>query len=152
MAMSPSQQATDDEQIRILSIVYYVFAGLSAVGGCLPFIHVFVGILFLVNPPQVEGPNPFPAEFFGMMFVVFGLFVILCCWAIAILQFLTARSLANRTRHSLCVIASAISCLFVPLGTILGVFSLIVLMRPSVKEQFEAALTAFEESTPGESD
>jgi hypothetical protein len=31
---------------------------------------------------------------------------------------------------------AAISCIFMPFGTVLGVFTIIVLLRPSVKELF----------------
>jgi hypothetical protein len=34
---------------------------------------------------------------------------------------------------------AAIACMFMPFGTILGVFSIIVLVRPSVKSLFDAA-------------
>jgi hypothetical protein len=34
---------------------------------------------------------------------------------------------------------AAIACMFMPFGTVLGVFTIIVLMRPSVKELFAAA-------------
>ena len=34
---------------------------------------------------------------------------------------------------------AAIACMFMPFGTVLGVFTIIVLMRPSVKERFAPA-------------
>jgi len=46
------------------------------------------------------------------------------------------RCLSRRKNHLLCLIVAGVSCLFVPMGTVLGVFSIIVLMRPSVKELF----------------
>jgi len=36
-----------------------------------------------------------------------------------------------------CLIVAGIICIFMPLGTILGVFTIIVLVRPSVKAMFE---------------
>jgi hypothetical protein len=37
---------------------------------------------------------------------------------------------------------AAIACLFMPLGTILGVFTIIVLIRPNVKALFEQSAPA----------
>jgi hypothetical protein len=37
-----------------------------------------------------------------------------------------------------CLVVAGVSCLFMPFGTILGVLSLIVLNRPSVKLLFSA--------------
>jgi hypothetical protein len=36
-------------------------------------------------------------------------------------------------------VIAAISCLLVPLGTVLGIFTILVLVRPSVKERFGVA-------------
>jgi hypothetical protein len=36
-----------------------------------------------------------------------------------------------------CLVMASITCMFMPFGTVLGVFTLIVLMRPSVKPLFE---------------
>jgi hypothetical protein len=47
------------------------------------------------------------------------------------------RSLAARKRYTFCIIVAAISCTFFPLGTALGVFTILVLSRPSVKALFE---------------
>ena len=36
-----------------------------------------------------------------------------------------------------CLVMAGIECLFMPFGTVLGVFTIIVLMRESVKEMFK---------------
>jgi hypothetical protein len=43
---------------------------------------------------------------------------------------------------------AAIACMLMPFGTVLGVFTIIVLMRPSVKELFAAA-GSFAAPAPG---
>ena len=35
-----------------------------------------------------------------------------------------------------CLVVAAVECIFMPFGTVLGVFTIIVLMRPGVKERF----------------
>ena len=49
---------------------------------------------------------------------------------------LAGRELARHGGYTYCLIVAAIECLFMPFGTALGVLTLIVLMRPSVKAQF----------------
>ena len=39
-------------------------------------------------------------------------------------------------RYLLCMIVAGLACLFTPIGTILGVFTLVVLLRPQVKAAF----------------
>ena len=64
-----------------------------------------------------------------------GLFLVFAV-AYALALFLAARFLAQRRRHTFCVVVAAISCTFTPVGTVLGVFTLIVLFRPSVRLLF----------------
>ena len=42
----------------------------------------------------------------------------------------------KQRHHTLCVVAAAFCCLSFPLGTILGVFSLVVLMKEEAKQLF----------------
>jgi hypothetical protein len=35
-----------------------------------------------------------------------------------------------------CLVVAGIECIFMPFGTVLGVFTIIVLMRPSVRNLF----------------
>ena len=72
----------------------------------------FVVLLLLVAPPAS-----------GMVFSV-------------TLIFLAGRFLAQRRHHTFCVTMAAVQCLFMPFGTILGVFTIVVLNRPSVKQLF----------------
>jgi hypothetical protein len=49
------------------------------------------------------------------------------------------RSLARRKRYLFCLIVAGTMCVMCnPLGTVLGVFTIVVLLRPSVKELFGA--------------
>ena len=46
------------------------------------------------------------------------------------------RSLQQRTRYLYCLVMAGVECIFMPFGTVLGVFTIIVLMRDSVKPLF----------------
>ena len=39
-----------------------------------------------------------------------------------------------------CLVMGAVACMFMPVGTVLGVFTIVVLMKPSVKELFGEAV------------
>ena len=126
----------DAEHLRILSICWYVLAGLAAVFGCVPFIHVTLGVLMLTHSSAFGGGRGDPPEFIGWMFVIMGSFLILLMWTGACLAFFTARALPRRRHIVLCYVAAALICLQIPIGTVLGVFTFIVLARPSVKASF----------------
>jgi hypothetical protein len=128
---------TDDaNHLRLLKIGFYIMSCIAAIFGSFFLIHVTIGIVFLVSPPVDPGGEPFPAEMFGLLFLLIGGAIVLFAWTLATCMFITARSLAARKRYNFCVVVSALSCLYVPLGTVLGVLSLIVLTRQSVKQLF----------------
>ncbi len=56
--------------------------------------------------------------------------------SMAFLVFLTDRFIKAQRHHIFCLIIAAIICLQIPFGTTLGIFTLIVLLRPSVKKLF----------------
>lgn len=79
-----------------------------------------------------------PFAFFGWFFVIIASVFILFGLTLACLVFATARCLARRKHHLFCVVMAGVECIFMPFGTVLGVFTLMVLVRPSVKELFTA--------------
>jgi hypothetical protein len=129
----------DGEHLRLLSIFHYVVGGFLAFLGCFPLVHVGIGLLFLLNPAFLTAnhpPPPFPTEFFGLFFVVIGGTFVIAGWTLAALVITAGRFLSRRKHHTFCVVVGAVSCAFFPFGTALGVFTLIVLLRPAVKELF----------------
>ncbi len=135
--------SADDEHLRLLSIFHYVHGALMAVGGFFPIIHVVMGLLMVFSPESLNDgkSSGAPPPFFGWIFVVMGSLFILGAWTLALGSFLAGRFMARRRRRTLCLIVAGLSCLVMPLGTVLGVFTFIVLLRPTVKAQFERDAT-----------
>jgi hypothetical protein len=130
----------DEEHLRLLSIFYYVCAGLLALFACFPFIYLIMGIVMLFNPQSMGSARDQPPAFVGIFLVFIGGLMILFGWALAACIAYAGGCLARRKRHTFCLVVAAISCMFMPFGTLLGVFSIIVLIRPSVKALFDGAM------------
>lgn len=126
----------DIEHLRLLTIGHYISAGITALFACFPLIHFSIGLMFLINPPTGPEAGAFPSQMFGLMFALLGGALVLGGWTVAALTFAAGRSIKARKRHTFCVVVAAISCAFFPLGTILGVLSILALSRSSVKEMF----------------
>jgi hypothetical protein len=132
----------DLEHLRLLSIFHYVVAGIGALCSCFPVIHLGIGLVLIFAP---EGLNherhaiqdPAMDRIGGLIFVVVAAMMILAGWALSFCVFLAGRYLAGRRRYTFCLVIAAIVCMFFPFGTALGVFTIIVLIRPSVKAMFE---------------
>ncbi|HTC95994.1 MAG TPA: hypothetical protein VK699_21310 [Terriglobales bacterium] len=124
----------DQEQLRMLSIFHYIVAALLAMFACIPLIHVTLGIAMLMGAFG-HGADAPPA-FMGLIFVILGGLFIVLGLTLAICTFLAGRYLAQCKHYTFCLVVAALCCLWMPFGTVLGVFTIIVLMRPQVKEAF----------------
>jgi len=133
-------ETQDQEHLRLLSIFHYVVAGLLGLFACFPLIYAAMGLFLVFGASKfaTHGETPPPA-FLGWIFVAIGLFFSLLGWALVICIVIAGRSIAARKRLVFCQAIAGVECLFMPFGTALGVFSLIVLLRPSVKQLFDAA-------------
>ncbi len=131
----------DKEYLRLLAIFHYVVAGLAALFSFFPLLYTTVGAIFIfaARHPAAAGPKPGeepPPEFIGWIFAIVGSLLFLLGIAIAICILIAGRSLAKRTRYWFALVVACIECLFIPFGTILGVFTIVVLSRESVKTLF----------------
>ena len=132
--------STDEEHLRLLAIFHYVVGGLMALFACFPLIHVGMGLFIIIDPQGFSGSSSTPPPaFMGWFFVLLGSVFILAGWAMALCVIAAGRCLAKRKRYLFCLIMGGLQCLFMPIGTVLGVFTIIVLVRDSVKALFQAA-------------
>jgi hypothetical protein len=125
----------DREHLRLLTIFYYIWAGFQALGGLIGLAFIGVGA-FIASSPQIAQANDPPPPWFGAIFAGLGALVFVSVEGIAALSFFTGRFLSRRQHHTFCVVISVLNCLSLPFGTALGVFSILVLQRPSVKALF----------------
>ncbi len=137
----------DREHLRLLAIFHYVVAGLAALFSFFPLLYTTVGAIFIfaARHPAAAGPKPGeepPPEFIGWILAIVGSLLFLLGIAIAICILIAGRSLAKRTRYWFALVVACIECLFIPFGTILGVFTIVVLSRESVKALFSTAQAA----------
>jgi hypothetical protein len=140
----------DAEHLRLLSIFHYIVGGLAALFSLFPLLYTTVGAIFIfvARHPSAAGPKSgqdVPPEFVGWIFAVIGSLLFLLGIAISICILIAGRSLAKHTRYWFAFVMACIECLFIPFGTILGVFTIIVLSRESVKTLFST--TAGEQGT-----
>ena len=135
---TPPMALADDSHLRLLSIFHYVWGGMTALFSSIGLLHVGLGIMMIASPgtfPPAQGQPPPPVAM-GWMFLAMGGCIVTLGWAMGGLTIYSGRCIAARRRHTLSLIVAGINCLSVPFGTALGVFTLVVLLRESVKAQY----------------
>jgi len=126
---------TQDEQyLNLLSIFHYVVGGITALFSCFPFFHMAMGIAMLSGAFDGEDVPP---KFFAWFFIIVPAIFILGGWALSVLMIVAGRKLRRRTAHTFCIVIAAIECILMPFGTVLGVFTIVVLTKESVQKLFE---------------
>jgi hypothetical protein len=131
----------DLEHLNLLSIFYYIVAGLNLVGTCLLSLYFFfIGGVLMFAPRGGHGAPP--VQILVPIVIVIGGFVVLLSLTMAVLAFFTGRFLKQRRHHLFCTVMAVIECLHFPLGTILGVFTILVLQRPRVQQMFKETSAA----------
>lgn len=139
-SLTRDQRKIDAEHLRLLSIFHFIGAGLAflALLGLLGHYALFHG--FMDDPKlwvdSKRGPPPKEVfEVFRWFYLLFGLW-----FAASVgLNVMSGLFIRARTSRMFSMIVAGLNCVQVPLGTVLGVFTLIVLMRDSVREAYEGA-------------
>lgn len=137
--VSPSPLAEpedrDRQHLELLAIFHFILAGFVALFSCLFLIHFGLGIA--ITTGQLAGnTGDVPPPFVGWLLTGLGGFAVLAGWTYAGCLVAAGRFLRGARRHTFCVVVAGLACLIMPLGTVLGVFSILVLIRPSVQQRF----------------
>lgn len=140
--------ATPQEELGLLSTFHYVVAGIEGLFSLFPVIHLVFGLAMVSGGFPVEGGagrtgDDLPLRWMGWIFVALALAMIVVGLTTAALTAFAGRSLAQRRRHTFCLVMAAVNCLFLPFGTVLGVFTIVALQKPEVKRLFGPPASAW---------
>lgn len=137
--------SSDRDTLHLLAIFHFVLAGFIALMACIPLIHLTGGVFMIFGGVAEQEPGLSVA---GGFFALFAGAIILVGWGIAYLVFRAGKSLDRQENYQQCLVAAAILCLFMPFGTILGVFTLVMLNNDNIKMLFREYSQESEEETP----
>lgn len=141
-----SDAIQDGEYLKLLSIFHYVVGGLALLMACIPFLHLAVGLGLATGAVDTTEPA---ARAVGVFIAVVAVVFILAGWAFGVALMIAGRFLVTRRHHTYCLVMAAVACIFVPFGTVLGVLTIIVLMRPPVRALFDDDVVSDELSEEG---
>ncbi|QQL46220.1 hypothetical protein [Sulfuriroseicoccus oceanibius] len=143
---SPTDPARrDNENLKLLAIFHFIFAGLYLLA--IPFLMLQFTLMNSITniDPMQGGPDmnasPPPGivtEMFdtlGWFYLAIGIIIL----GFVAIETICGLSLLKRKNRIFCLIVSGLNCLSIPVGTALGVCTIIMLTKESVIAQFEQA-------------
>ena len=135
--VTQNQQRKDREHLKLLAIFHFVFAGLALVGRGLPWCPL---------PPSCTRSSrilrcgnrrarPCPQGFLDA-FIWFYLFMGVVLLTGLVLNVLSGLFLWQKRNRVFSLVIGGLNCLQIPFGTALGVFTILVLSRDSVRQMY----------------
>ena len=130
------QQIVDEEHLKLLRIGYFVSAAMTGFVSLFGLLYAFIGFFVLASNPALAGPDS-PA-FVGWVMGVLGLCFGVGAVALTAAKIYTGQCLKQRRARIFCLVTAAITTLGIPEGSLLGIWTFMVLNRPSVSRMFDA--------------
>lgn len=137
----PKGMTRDVEHLNLLAIFHFIIAGLAGVGFLFVIAH-FVMFSMTVGSfsPSSELGDTYSSlspKFYINLIKVLYFFAVIWLMALAELNLLSGLYLRERKRRNFSLFVAGINLLHFPLGTVLGVFTLMTLMRESMRKLYE---------------
>ncbi len=134
------------DHLRYLSIGFYIFSGFIALFSMIWLIYVVFGMAMMIGGgSQGEGG----AVAGGAILTVVGLVIMGLFLTFAGLNVYAGRSLMSRNRWTFIFVVGCIDLVFfIPFGTILGIFTIILLMKEPTKQLFGQGIQQIPNTPP----
>ncbi len=123
----------EKEHLRLLSIFHYVWGGITLVSSFLALPYIGMGFWALRSPDMFEADGDMSAVVFGWMFLGFGLLFLVSGLIYGVVVIVSGRCLAKHKGYWLSFGVACLECLMMPIGTALGIFTLLTLSKDTVK-------------------
>jgi hypothetical protein len=139
-AAPPPVPSQDAQYLKLIEIFHYVMAGLAVAGMAFLFAHYMIMNSVFTNPQILEQMRkqqeqrgqamPFDPAQFIHAFVWF--YALIGAWGLVSLvaNLVSGLSIRARRRRMFSLIVAGFNCINFPFGTLLGIFTLILLLRP----------------------
>lgn len=134
----PFAPSRGEQHLGQLAIGYYVLGALFVPVALLFLVYVGFGIAVL-NGTFNDGSTPPPPEIMGWVFLGVGLFAFAIGASMAAVTVYGGRCIAQRKNLTFVYILAGILCMNMPLGTVLGVLTFVVLSNDHTKSLFRAS-------------
>jgi len=136
-------QQQDRDYLTGLMMFHYLGGGFSLLWSLIIGSYVFVAAMF-VNIGLPPGLNPSPEQLASPSALLWGFVAPRALLATGLFVLSAAmvasgKFLSDRRHFRFCLATAVVECLFIPYGTVLGIVTLFVLRRPSIRAAFGLA-------------
>lgn len=135
--------------LKVLSIGYYIQGGIV---GCYSLVMLayagFIGAVFVSAGAEQRGHLGLPPILIPIVIAIVAI-VILLGLTFALCLLISGHWLTRHRNTIFIQIVAAVNCLLIPYGTVLGIFTFLVLHRPVARQLFSAPPPEFATNSAG---
>lgn len=138
--LSPAAENPDTTHLKLIEIFHFLMCGLSVLYGGFLFVHyTFMSTMFS-NPEMWKNanrpPDFDPRQFFHMFVWIY---ILMGAWGVIslVLNLISGLCIHARKARMFSLVVAGVNCVNLPLGTVLGVFTFLILLRPSVSALYQ---------------
>ena len=146
MSAETNQHVIDEEHLRLLALFHYISGGITvAFSSMFGVMFGMMSAMATLMPIHAPAPCPdadpctntpaMPEEFPGIFFGIFGVLLLLFL-IFGVLEIISGRYISKHRRRVFSIVVSIPRILLFPYGTILWIFTLLVLERKGVQELY----------------
>lgn len=132
-----TDQTGKSQALELAGIFHYVLAALIFLGGLPALIMMGIGTVSVMG---VLSDRPHDMNIallvLGLIFFAGPMLYLAVTLVMAILVLMAGRRISRRTNLAFCQVIAGLECLCVPFGTVLGIWTLILLTKDVVKNEF----------------
>lgn len=131
----------DESNLNVLGILFFVYAGIVGIGALALSAFAVVPAMLISGAAAGAKSGPglaSPMLFGGIFAALFGLIALFLAIKCVIMIF-AGRALTRRQHYVLVMIGACTALLNLPLGTALGICTILLLQKPAVKAAFGMA-------------
>jgi hypothetical protein len=133
------REIIDNEHLRVLSIAHYVFGALHALLSCVLLVHFVLGLVIATAPLVAgNGHGQGPPTWFGLLLSALSGCFMLVGWLFGALTIYSGVCMKQRKHRTFSLVMAVVNCFSIPFGTALGVFTVVVLTRNTVRALYMA--------------
>lgn len=133
---------TTAHDLKLLSVGYFIQGGIATFYGLVFAAYLAImGAVFgsVLTNVQSRSQVPIPAGVLSLIGVILGC-VLLLVILMGLLMLYCGLALRRRRHRLLVLIMAGVNLLSIPYGTVLGIFTILVLQRPAAKAMFDQPL------------
>ena len=133
--VAEGQRKKDLEHVQLLAVFHFIVSGLAVLGIAFLYLHHLMMKTFMTQDMWKGKEGGPPKEFFAIFiwfyWVMGVLFAVVC-----VANVLSGLFLQQRKHRKFSLIVAGLDCVQFPFGTTLGVFTILVLLRDSVRQLY----------------